>query len=168
MIGTFVLEDAATVLAAMRAATHEIPALVALVALYLGIAVGDVGLYGAGRASTRFVWVRRLLPEQRTAPARDWLRTHLVAAVFTSRFVPGLRLPTYTACGYFGVPFGRFVLYVVAATIVWTSLLFAVSLSLGGIIMHYMGAWRWAGAIGLAVAVVVTGRIVSRSLPAHQ
>jgi membrane protein DedA with SNARE-associated domain len=78
--------------------------------------------------------------------------------VFVSRFLPGMRLPTYTACGFLGADFRRFALAAIVATLAWTTLLFSVSLRIGQVLVDHFGVWRWAGAIGCAVAVVLIGR----------
>jgi membrane protein DedA with SNARE-associated domain len=51
IVGTFILEDAATVVAAMQVDDHALPLWLALAALYAGIVLGDLGLYGLGRSS---------------------------------------------------------------------------------------------------------------------
>ena len=61
--GTFILEDAATVLAAMGVQDGRIWWPVALGSLYLGIVLGDAGLYGLGRLAA--MW----------PPARRWRMT---------------------------------------------------------------------------------------------
>ena len=48
VLGTFILEDAATVIAAMQTADGSLSGPLALASLYVGIAVGDLGLYGLG------------------------------------------------------------------------------------------------------------------------
>lgn len=168
VLGTFILEDAATVLAAMRASEGAVPVAVALGALYVGIVLGDLGLYGLGRLAAGLPWIERHLPRRRLPPARDWLEARLGRTVLTTRFIPGLRLPTYTACGYLGVSFGRFTLAAIGATLLWTSLLFGVSLGFGAVIMRYLGAWRWAGAIGFALGVIVIGRLATRQCLARR
>jgi membrane protein DedA with SNARE-associated domain len=65
IIGTFILEDAATVLAAMQVATGGVTLFVALGALYAGIVLGDLGLYGLGRLSATQSWAKRLVPPRR-------------------------------------------------------------------------------------------------------
>ncbi|HWK44031.1 MAG TPA: VTT domain-containing protein [Stellaceae bacterium] len=165
VIGTFILEDAATVLTALRVDEGALSTALALGALYAGIALGDFGLYGLGRLSTRIGWVRRLMPRRKTLPAKEWLQRRLGVAVLSSRFLPGFRLPTYTACGYLGVPFWRFAGLVVIGTLVWTSLLFTVSMVLGDLMLRYLGEWRWASAIGLVLAVILIGRAIARLRP---
>ncbi len=160
--GTFILEDAATVLAAMQAQAGAVSIPVALAALYAGIVLGDLGLYGLGRLSRTFGWLARLIPSYRRQQGRDWLGERVFQVVFVSRFIPGARLPTYTACGFLQANLGRFALAAVIATLIWTSLLFGVSLQVGALLMRYVGAWRWASMIGFAVVVVLIGRTAAR------
>ena len=82
--------------------------------------------------------------------------------VFVSRFLPGARLPTYTACGFLHVSFRSFVMAAIAGTLIWTTCLFGVSFRVGKLLMEHLGAWRWAGAVGFAIFIVVAGRIVAK------
>jgi len=163
VLGTFILEDAATVLAAMQVQADALPLWVGLISLYIGIVLGDIGLYGLGRLAAAVPWARRLIPgQQRQGDGRRWLQIHVFKVVFISRFLPGARLPTYTACGFFGASFPRFALATTLATLIWTSALFYVSLRVGHVLMKYLGVWRWAGAFGFAVVVVLLGRLAAR------
>lgn len=162
VLATFVLEDAATVLAAMQAQTGLVPVPLALGSLYVGIVLGDLGLYGLGWAAARFPPLKRLLPPGRTEPARAWLGGRVFRVVLISRFLPGVRLPTYTACGYLGADLRRFALATGLATLVWTSSLFAVSMRIGDALMAHYGTWRWAGAVGLILFLALAGRLARR------
>lgn len=165
VFGTFILEDAATVLAAMQAETGGISIWLALLSLYTGIVLGDLGLYGLGRICAFVPWVYRLVGEARMRRGQDWLhgrRRRVFKVVFVSRFLPGMRLPTYTACGFLGADFRQFVLAAIVAVLVWTSLLFAISMRVGKVLMAHFGVWRWAGAIGFALAVVGAGWLAGR------
>jgi len=150
MAATFILEDAASVLAALAAASGYVPAVIAVTALYVGIAAGDAGLYALGRLAATHRWAQRLIAGERASRVQKWLAQRLALAVFSSRFLPGARLPTYTTCGFLALPFGRFMLAVIAATLVWTSLVFAVTYRLGTLAASSLGAWRWP--IGLLIA----------------
>ena len=158
--GTFVLEDATTVLTAMSVQTGAVDPVLALGALYAGVVLGDLGLYGLGQAAARLKLARRWTPSVQIG--REWLRTNLGKAVFVSRFLPGARLPTYTACGFFGAGFRHFALVAILATLIWTSLLFMVSLRVGQALIDHLGQWRWVGMAGFALTLVLIGRIVSR------
>jgi hypothetical protein len=56
-----VLEDAATAGAALLAADGIVPVSVAIVALFVGITLGDLGLYGLGWLAARNARARRML-----------------------------------------------------------------------------------------------------------
>jgi membrane protein DedA with SNARE-associated domain len=162
MLTTFVLEDAATVLAAMNVQVGHVALSLALGSLYAGIVLGDLGLYGMGRLAAKLPWAARLVPRERLQRGAAMLDPHVVKVVFVSRFLPGARLPTYTACGYFGVDFKRFTLAAIGATLIWTSLLFGVSLHVGRLIIEHLGAWRWVGIAGFVLTVLLAGRFAAR------
>ncbi len=161
IVGTFILEDAATVIAATQVEAGVIRPVLALVALYVGIVLGDLGLYGIGRLAAMSPMINRLVSAERHAQGRRWLADRVFRVVLVSRFVPGARLPTYTACGFLRVSFPQFALAAILATSIWTSLLFLLSLRIGRLLMDHFGAWRWAGAVGFALAVVAFGRIIA-------
>jgi hypothetical protein len=50
----------------------------------------------------------------------------------------------------------------VGATLIWTSMLFTISLRVGKLLMEHLGAWRWAGAAGFVIFVILAGRIAMR------
>jgi membrane protein DedA with SNARE-associated domain len=161
IFGTFVLEDAATVAAAMQVEDGALPAPLALASLYAGIVLGDVGLYGLGRLSAHVPWVARHLPPHRQETIRAWISGRIFKVVLVSRFLPGLRLPTYTTCGFVGANLSQFTAAAVVATLCWTSLLFGVSLKLGRFLINHFGVWRWAGAAGFVVFIILAGRVVA-------
>ena len=162
VLGTFVLEDAATVLAAMQVQDGRIDWVVALSALYVGIILGDLGLYGLGRLAALLPMARRLLPGDRRMHGRAWVEKRVFRVVFVSRFIPGARLPTYTTCGYLGASFSRFAIAAILATSVWTTLLFVVSRHVGQLLIAHLGTWRWLGAVVFAIFIVFMGRLVAR------
>jgi membrane protein DedA with SNARE-associated domain len=164
IIGTFILEDAATVVAAMQVGQGALSLPVALGALYVGIVLGDLGLYGLGRLSAHIGWLARRLPPHRQDAVRAWISGRVFKIVLVSRFLPGLRLPTYTTCGFVGADLRQFTLATVIATTCWTSLLFAVSLRVGQVLMDHLGAWRWAGAAGFIAFVILAGRAAAAGL----
>jgi len=164
VLATFVLEDAATVMAAMQAEQGEISVGLALGSLFVGIVLGDLGLYGLGWLSARVSWIARLLPPHRKAAISAWLSGRVFKVVLVSRFLPGLRLPTYTTCGFLGANLRQFTLAAVVATTCWTSLLFGVSLKVGQFLMDHFGAWRWLGAAGFVLFVIVAGRVAASGM----
>lgn len=160
---TLILEDATTILVAMAVVDGVLSPEVALLALFVGVALGDFGLYWGGRLVGRHGWARRFVHLPKLDVPRDWLSQHAFASVMSARFLPGFRLPTYAAFGLVGVPFGRFAISVVVATLLWTTLLFGASLAFGNLFLAELGQWRWLGAILAALAVVVIGHYIARS-----
>ncbi len=162
ILGTFILEDAATAAAAISVQSGAVAMPVAMISLYLGIVLGDIGLYGIGRLAASFPWARRLIPAQRQDRGRAWLERHVFKVVFVARFLPGVRLPTYTACGFLAASFKKFILAAVGATLIWTSALFLLSLRVGRFLLDHLGQWRWLGFAAFLVAIVVVGRLAAR------
>jgi membrane protein DedA with SNARE-associated domain len=164
IIGTFILEDAATVAAAMQVEDGAVPLWLALSSLYAGIVLGDLGLYGLGRLSAQIPWIARQLPPRRQETIRAWISGRIFKVVLVSRFLPGLRLPTYTTCGFVKADLRQFTLAAIVATGAWTSLLFAISLRVGHFLMDHLGAWRWAGAAGFVIFIILAGRAAAAGM----
>jgi membrane protein DedA with SNARE-associated domain len=124
---TFVSEDAACLLAGTAVAGGRLSFALALAACFLGIVVGDVLLYAAGRAfGTRILngrLVKRLVPDRAITKASVWLERNGAAAVFLSRFVSGLRLPTYLLAGALRTGFVKYLFFFSLAAALWTPLL---------------------------------------------
>lgn len=164
IIGTFILEDGATVAAAMQVESGALPMWLALVSLYAGIVLGDLGLYGLGRLAAHIPWIARYLPPHRQEAIEAWISGRIFKVVLVSRFLPGLRLPTYTTCGFVGADLKRFTFAAILATAAWTSMLFATSLKLGHFLMDHLGAWRWTGAAGFVIFIILAGRAAASGL----
>jgi len=162
VLATFVLEDAATVAAGVVVADGMLAPELALAALWVGVAAGDVGLYGLGAAGARNALVRRWLPHERMQTLRARFDGRLATILIGARFLPGLRLPTYTAAGALGVCPWRFAGIIVAATLVWTSLLFCVACQLGAATAESLGPWRWGSAALLVGGVWAGERWIAR------
>ena len=167
VLGTFILEDATSIATAIAVQDHHITLNVGLASLFLGIVVGDLGLYGLGMLAAQLhegsTWARRLVPPERRVRGREWVDNRLARLVLTARFLPGMRLPAYTTCGFLGADFGRFAMAAIGATLIWTGLLFFLSMRIGALLITHLGAWRWAGAVGLIVAVMAVTRIIGRA-----
>jgi membrane protein DedA with SNARE-associated domain len=166
--GTFILEDAATLLAAIQVASGTLSLPLALGALYSGIILGDLGLYGLGWLSAANRWAARLVPKHRQDLGRQWVSARIFPLVLVSRFVPGLRFPTYTTLGFLRAPLGKFAAAAIAATLVWTSGLFFICLKLGLLMSRYLGVWRWAGLAVLIIVIVLVGRFAAKRIDTGQ
>jgi membrane protein DedA with SNARE-associated domain len=136
--GTFIYEDGATLLAATLAASGRLDPVLGLAAAFLGIWIGDIGLYALGSGFRRYAFHSRRLsrflkPESLTA-AQSWFAKHGSIALVMSRAVPGSRLPLYLASGAMRVPLRMFVQITGVCAAIWVSAIFAI--------------WRFAPASG--------------------
>lgn len=158
ILATFILEDATMVAVGVMAADRLVSIPLGLGSLAAGIALGDMGLYGIGRLAITHPRLRRWVHSERFKPFRAWLDRKLYSTVIAARFLPGARLPTYLACGFFAVPFQRFGVPVAAATIVWSTLLFACSYYFGVYTLGFLGVWRWPIAFACLAVLYLGGR----------
>ena len=149
---TFVHEDLATIATGMIVADGMVGAEVALPALYGGIVLGDLGLYGLGRVIALNRFSIKFRNRESFTASKAWLDRRVMLGVFVVRFLPGLRLSAYVAYGFFAMPFFRFVASVILATSIWTTGLFYLSLAFGALTAQWLGYWRWP-AVALAVVV---------------
>lgn len=61
-----------------------------------------------GRRALSIEWVARLLHEERMAGLEERMQRHGAWAIFTIRFLPGLRLPGFFTAGTLKMPYRRF------------------------------------------------------------
>ena len=136
---TLLVEDLAIAAGVALATQGAISWGLSLAAVGGGIAIGDLGLYGLGLAATRVPWLQR----RYVGAKSDWAREHIVkrlsSAVFVARVVPGLRLLTYTTCGFVRVPLGPFTAWVLVAVSLWTVGLYALSVAIGQALARTLG-----------------------------
>jgi membrane protein DedA with SNARE-associated domain len=150
---TFVLEDAASVGAALLASMGQISVPLALAALIAGIFLGDLGLYGLGRLALTNDWARSYIGEARRADGQRWLQHRLLPTLIAARFLPGTRLPVYTASGFLKVPLALFAGITAGASVAWTGLVFLIVFVLGAAALEMAGPWKWvAGGLLMATA----------------
>jgi membrane protein DedA with SNARE-associated domain len=154
-LGTFVLEDPTSVACGFLVADGSMNLTAAFFGLTGGIASGDIGLYFLGRFAHGFMTRFKLCSRERLLRSGAWLNAHLLRTMFTTRFIPGLRLPTFVGAGLVHAPVHRFVGAAVAAAALQTVLLLAVSVFAGELIISHFGALKWS--LALAVVVLVVG-----------
>ena len=123
-----------------------------------GIALGDLGLYALGLGATRVPWLRRRYVGAKSAWARGQIERRLASAVLLARVIPGLRLATYTACGFVRVGVLPFTAWVLVAVALWTAGLYAVSAAVGEALAHWLG-------VPPAIAVTVPIALLAAAVP---
>lgn len=134
-LATFVSEDLTCIGAGVAASQGHISFLTATLACLLGIFVGDLLLFLAGRflgrAAVKRAPLKWFVSAEKVEQASVWFERKGMTAVFISRFVPGLRLPTYFAAGLLNTNFWTFTFYFFIAAAVWTPILVGFSYAFG-------------------------------------
>jgi membrane protein DedA with SNARE-associated domain len=162
---TLLLEDLAIAAGVALATQGAISWALSLGAVGGGIAAGDLGLYALGMAATRMPGLRRRYVGEKSTWARGHILRRLSSAVLLARVIPGLRLLTYTTCGFVRVPLLPFTAWVMVAVTLWTAGLYAVSVAVGQTLARTLGM---PPAVAVALPVVALALLVPLLRKARQ
>ena len=156
ILGTYLLEDAAIISTALLSVDGVISPEVAFLTLFIGVFTGDLGLYKLGMMLGRWQWLARRINSNSIKQAGQWLEKQMTLTILLVRLLPGLRLPTYLACGYFTLPFSWFFLLAGFASFFWTGVVFFGFYWFGKMFWSDLSSWKWLLVpiiIGLVFAV---------------
>ena len=167
-LATFILEDVAAIGAGLLLAAGAISWPVAFTSCFLGIWLGDAGLYALARFGGR-KWFERSSFQKFSAKvsrSEKWFTERGTLILIFSRCVPGARLPTYLAAGFLRLPLPRFLLVTGAAAFVWTLLILWLTQKLGPQLVHWLHAYQHASLVllGAGIALVVVFQLARRAL----
>jgi pimeloyl-ACP methyl ester carboxylesterase/membrane protein DedA with SNARE-associated domain len=163
---TLVSEDLTCIGAGVLVSQGRIEFVPAVAACFAGIFVGDMLLYFAGRLvgarALERAPLRWMLTPGAVARAREGFRRRGLAVIFLSRFMPGLRLPTYFAAGVLKVGALRFATFFILAGLAWTPALVGVAALTGreaGDLVKDFGRWAPWAAVGLILTLFLIVRV---------
>ena len=154
----FLIEDITTVVVGVLAADGLVPIPVALISLYIGIAIGDTALYTLGAFARTHQRLAHYIDHDFTAPFRSWLEHKYAFKVFSGHFVPGFRFTTYAASGFFRFPLRTYIPMAIAGGLVLLTTLFTLSYWFGSFSSKWIGEVRW----GIAVLFILTIFFIAR------
>jgi membrane protein DedA with SNARE-associated domain/pimeloyl-ACP methyl ester carboxylesterase len=163
IVGTFISEDLTVIAVGLLLVTGQIDYGVALLGCFLGIVLGDYGLWALGRfGGTRLLRVplfRRVVSEQQLEHWGRVLGRHTAKAVFLSRMLPGTRLPMYIAAGIVPGHNRKFLFWVTIAVGVWTPTLLILTGLIGPKLLGFFetifhGPWAILAAFVVLVALL--------------
>lgn len=152
---TFILEDPTTVGCGLLVAAGKMHFIAAYAGVSLGITVGDLGLYAIGRYLAPRVVSWKLVTRTRLEQAEDLFEKNMILAVVGSRFLPGMRVPTYIAAGIAQAPVVRFLVIALSASLLWTFLLISLTITLGEAVLPILGRYRLPFAVGLIAVLAL-------------
>ncbi len=158
-VATFILEDVALLTSIALMAENKISFSGAFWACFLGISIGDLGLYFFGRLATSERWETRfpILKKYRMKfgglISQEWLSYSIVI----SRVIPGTRIPTYFSAGYLKYSLWRFSFLTALSVFAW------VWLALWG--GHSLNSFFSANWVVTLVLVFISMCLVKAGIP---
>ncbi|MDZ7816745.1 MAG: VTT domain-containing protein [Planctomycetota bacterium] len=161
-LSTFVLEDPTTIGSGLLVSQGKLHFMTAFIALTMGITVGDMGLYLIGRSMGWAAVEKGIVSASRIERAKGWFDRNLVLAIVFSRFVPGMRLPTYIAAGISRASGLKFLLVALTASVVWTLLLLLLIVEFGESVLPLFGEYKWYIAVAFILFLVLVQISVGR------
>jgi len=127
---TFAYEDGATLLAVTLGAAGRLDARLGFASAFLGIWIGDMGLYALGssfgRRAATSRWSRRFVSNESLAKAEAWFQKRGPLTIVMSRFLPGSRLPLYVAAGVLKLPAKLFSMITGICSAIWVGVIFGI------------------------------------------
>ncbi|WP_445666120.1 alpha/beta fold hydrolase [Fodinibius sp. AD559] len=164
ILGTLISEDLTCIGAGLLVARGLIGFWPATLACFLGILIGDVGLYVAGRVlgrpAIKKAPLKWIISEKDLEKSAQWFKVKGPAIIIATRFLPGSRIPTYFSAGVIRAGFWMFIFYFILAGLVWTPMLVGISKLLGNELLRYFAVyhdyaiWVFLGAVGSIIMFI--------------
>jgi len=156
---TLINEDMACIFAGLLLAVGKGGFLAATFACFLGILLGDLAWFFAGRYIGRSVLnyppAKWLVGKHDIEVAEKWFSKRGAVLLLLSRFLPGSRTPVFLSAGMLRVNAWRALAYFAIASALWTPLLIGLAALFGKPLLQGFEAYRdYALLVVLGVAVV--------------
>lgn len=139
-------EDLACIGAGMLASEGVLTLGWAITGSFLAIYLGDLPLYLMGRIGGMNLLRRRpfrwFIRENQILQAESLFEEHGAKLIFSSRLLPGSRLPIYAAAGVLRYPFWRFALYMALAAGLSAVILTWGSMLLGEVVLKWLKVYE--------------------------
>lgn len=164
-----VTEDGVTFGAALLSAAGLLQWQTAFWGTFLGIWIGDIGLYALarrwGRPLIATALFRRFLDPQRLAAGEAWFQRRGAWALLASRVLPGTRLPAYLAAGLLRMPFLCFALVTGFAALTWSITILALTHRFGSLISETLQATEYPALVfAILLAILIASWSALRRL----
>jgi pimeloyl-ACP methyl ester carboxylesterase/membrane protein DedA with SNARE-associated domain len=158
-LATLASEDLASIGTGLLVAQGRLGFFAGSIACGIGILLGDVAIYWAGRLLGR-PWLRRIplrwiVRPEAVERGTAWFEKRGPRVVIASRFLPGTRVGTYFAAGVLATRFWRFFFFLCAAVVVWVPALVGLAAVFGTRIYEYFELLRRRALPSVALLAVV-------------
>ena len=167
-LSTFISEDLTLLTAGALAGSGQISLTLAITACFVGILVGDLLIYCAGRflgrRAVRRAPLKWFVSENALNRAAVWLAKNGMSAVFLSRVTPGLRLPIYFAAGVLKTKFLSFAFFFAVAAALWTPLVVGATAWISRSAMGMMNEPMFSRSFWLGLLIIIISAFVILNL----
>tara|TARA_R110002096_G_scaffold4501_25_gene21221 strand:+ start:22463 stop:24235 length:1773 start_codon:yes stop_codon:yes gene_type:complete len=157
-LATLTSEDLTCVTAGVLASEGTITFAAAVFWCWIGILGGDIGLYLIGRflgeRAGKLKILRLVLSPKRLKRGEHLFNEHGGWVLFTSRFLPGTRVPAYVAAGVVRYSLWKFSLFLALAGGLWTPVIVWLAKEWGEAVQEWMSGYEkyiWPALIGAII-----------------
>lgn len=151
----FLQEDFGVILAAAASLAGAAPTAFLAAAILTGLVASDAWKYWMGRLARRYQWAHKFAEKPGVSVAGDLIRKEFLQTMLTARFVPGTRIPTYIAAGFFKAHYPKYVLTLAFTASLYIGVVFGVFHTVGAVAGEEAIAWLPLIAISLVVAYIL-------------
>ena len=151
----FLQEDFGVILAAAASLAGAAPTAFLAVAILTGLVASDAWKYWMGRLARRYQWAHKFAEKPGVSIAGDLIRKEFMQTMLTARFVPGTRIPTYIAAGFFKADYPRYILTLMFTASLYICVVFGLFHTVGLVAGEEAIAWLPFVAIGILLSYVL-------------
>lgn len=137
----FIQEDAAVIGAATASLAGAAPTPLIVAAILTGLVASDGWKYWMGRLARRYEWAHKFAEKPGVSIAGDLIKKEFIQTMLTARFVPGTRIPTYVAAGFFKADYVRYILTLVLTASLYVAAVFILFHSVGAVAGEKAKIW---------------------------
>jgi pimeloyl-ACP methyl ester carboxylesterase/membrane protein DedA with SNARE-associated domain len=172
-LATLASEDLTCIAAGLLVARGTLGFLAAAGACSAGIYFGDLMLYGLGRLGRPWLGrapLRWFVSPRDVARSSRWFQERGPVVILLSRFLPGMRIPTYVGAGLLQTRFTWFAFHLFIPVALWTPLLVGVAWAFGERIFDTFELFQRYALPGFAALLIVVWLVVGlgRKLVTHR
>lgn len=150
----FLQEDVAVIGAATASLAGAAHTEFIIPAILSGLVASDAWKYWMGRLARRYDWAHKFAEKPGVSVAGDLIRKEFMQTMLTARFVPGTRIPTYVAAGFFKADYPRYVLTLLITASLYVGIVFGLFHSVGAVAGEHALFWLPVGAVLLLIAYI--------------
>lgn len=150
----FIQEDAAVIGAATASIMGLAPTSFLVAAIISGLIASDAWKYWIGRLARRYAWAHRFAEKPGVSVAGDLVRKEFIQTMLTARFVPGTRIPTYVACGFFRANYAKYLVVLMMTAAMYVAIVFTLFHVGGAVAGEQAKVWLPVTAVTLLAAYI--------------